>query len=416
MSPKSWLYDVGQMKYQRIVALLLLAYLYAVAVAFLWRALGAPSGDGPMGLPWWNSRSTTLWAGVLWGIFAIALLVRKFVHPGSLILAVCLLNLLSLAATVLEVSGYALGATAFAAALLVSAFFVPHTASMIVIGISTAAHVAAIAISGGGVSVVHILLGSILMSSTLWLDMENREWRRQMVLFDQARWAASQFTNVNVRMQDNMDRTAGTARAKERVRVAREVHDSVGYALTGSLLQIRAANKLLATDPAATAVRLEHVEEMIQSAIQDVRAEVSRLRDEDAIHRIGTSRWKRLCEAFADSTGIRVSATIPESLETVSEGISESVYRIIQESLTNSYRHGRADHVDVSMSLDLSPQKILLRISDNGSGAGAVQLGNGLKGMQERTSKLGGTLALQSSPGRGFDIGIEIPLGGHGDG
>ncbi len=243
---------------------------------------------------------------------------------------------------------------------------------------------------------------------TVWSKRASAAWERQVELFDQARWAASQFVNVNVRMQDNVDRSAGAARIIERVRVAREVHDTVGYTLTAALVQVRAVRRLMDDDPGAAAARLGHVEEMLQESIQEVRAEVSHLRDESYASRVGSSRWQRLCETFGDSTGVRVSTTFPESLETVDEGLSETVYRIIQEALTNAYRHGRADHVDVAMSWEQERERVLLRISDNGRGTAAVDPGNGLSGMRERVRALNGSLVWQSMPDRGFDLGIEL--------
>jgi len=213
----------------------------------------------------------------------------------------------------------------------------------------------------------------------------------------------------------NSSQAAASARTTERVRIAREVHDTVGYALTAALVQVRAARRLLESNPDNAASRLEHIEEMISDSLQEVRAEVSSLRDASLVKRTGTSRWRRLCDGFADSTGIRVSVRMPPDLEIVSEAVSETVYRIIQESLTNAYRHGRADHVDVAMTWKRDPGRILLRISDNGRGAGIVEPGNGLAGMRERVDSLDGSLIWQSALGRGFDIGIEIPWRGRFD-
>ena len=92
--------------------------------------------------------------------------------------------------------------------------------------------------------------------------------------------------------------------------------------------------------------------------------------------------------------------------------ISETVYRLIQESLTNAYRHGRADYVDVAMSWETDDELVLLRVSDNGRGALSLSPGNGLTGMRERVAELGGSVVWQSSPGRGFDIGVDIPWAG----
>ena len=161
---------------------------------------------------------------------------------------------------------------------------------------------------------------------------------------------------------------------------------------------------------------MAHIEEMVDDSLQDVRREVSMLRDESAVRCVGMSRWRRLCEVFAVSTGVRVSVKLTSDLEVVTEEISETIYRIIQESLTNAYRHGGADHVDVSGTWKRSDGLLLVRISDNGRGASEVVPGNGLSGMRERLEALNGTLAWMTRPGRGFDLGVEIPWRGVANG
>lgn len=249
----------------------------------------------------------------------------------------------------------------------------------------------------------------------LWIRLEAREWERQSSMFNQARWAASEFITVNVRMQDTIDRTAGLTRMRERVRVAREIHDTVGYTLTAVLMQVQAAREVFRAQPSQLPARLSRLETMVRESIQEVRREVSNLRDESVIARSGNSRWQRLCKAFADGTGIRVYAEFVDDLEQVSPRISECVYRILQEALTNAYRHGAADYVDVRMAYDKPPGLVLLRVSDNGRGAEMVKPGNGLSGMRERVSELYGQIEWRTGPGQGFDLGIELPWDGNVD-
>ena len=239
------------------------------------------------------------------------------------------------------------------------------------------------------------------------LDVD--EWERLNILFDQSRKAASEFVSINTRMQDSIDRNSSMARLRERSRIAREIHDSVGYVLTAVLVQIVAAQEVLRANPLQLLERLKKLEDLVRDSIQEVRREVSELRDESVLARVGTSRWTRMCEAFADGTGITIHTVMCDDLEIVDQEISETVYRIIQESLTNAYRHGGADYVDVSMAWE--NHCILLRVSDNGKGNHAVAPGNGLRGMRERVAAFGGTVSWITMPERGFDLGVEIPWG-----
>jgi signal transduction histidine kinase len=177
-------------------------------------------------------------------------------------------------------------------------------------------------------------------------------------------------------------------------------------------VQISAAQELLKVDPSQLHSRLEKLEEIIRLAIGDVRKEVSKLRDDKAILESWRTRWLRLCTTFSDCTGIRIHTNIADNLRTVDDIIGTTIYRIIQESLTNAYRHGRSHVVDVAMEWQESNERILLRISDDGRGADNPHLGNGLKGIRERVYNLGGEMVLQTKPYKGFDIGITIPWQG----
>ncbi len=295
----------------------------------------------------------------------------------------------------------------------VSVLASPTIHSLVIAALSVIVYVLAAAVSGNGTFwAFYAITGTVLVLVGIWLQVEFTQWNRRLTLFDQASWAAAQYAKVNTSMLNRLDTSVEVARLRERERIAREVHDTVGYALTASLVQLRAARKLMSTSPESADMRMVHVEEMVNDSLQDVRREVSNLRDEAAVRQVGTSRWRRLCEVFATSTGMRVSFNVEERLEVVSEDISEATYRIIQESLTNAYRHGGADHVDVSGTWREHEERILLRISDNGRGTLAVAPGNGLSGMRERVEQLNGTIVWVTKPERGFDIGVDIPWSG----
>jgi signal transduction histidine kinase len=108
-----------------------------------------------------------------------------------------------------------------------------------------------------------------------------------------------------------------------------------------------------------------------------------------------------------------VHTGIDRNLGSVSEKVGRSVYRILQEALTNSCRHGRADLVDVAMAWHADSGEILLRVSDDGSGADGFKIGNGLRGIRERVNELKGEVVFQTKMHQGFDIGITIPWSRH---
>ena len=267
-----------------------------------------------------------------------------------------------------------------------------------------------VTILAGTEHVATVLLGLMFGPTAIyWLRREFRTWQHEMELFAHSRAEVAQLTSMYARMSDDIDRAEGMSRIRERERVAREVHDTVGYTLTAVLMQIGVVRRMLETQPEHSNARLVKLEEMIRRSIQDVRSEVSRLRDDSVVTGAGRSRWIRLCRVFSESTGMRVHCDIPEDLEYVSEELSNTLYRVFQETLTNAYRHGHADYVDITMKVDQARELILVRVSDNGEGTEVPMPGNGLTGMRERIEAIGGKLAWKTSPERGFDVGLDIP-------
>ena len=259
--------------------------------------------------------------------------------------------------------------------------------------------------------IMYTLFSSVL---SLVVRLVQEENRRQAALLDQARWSASQYARANTRLQDDVFRAHLFGQSAERTRIAREVHDTVGHTLTAVLVQLKAAREELKVDPSRLAERLESLENTVRSVSQEVRAEVSRLRNAQAREENWRERWTRMCRLFSENTGIRVNTNIDERLRDVGDEIGENLYRVIQEGITNAYRHGKASYVDVSAAILSEEGRLVLRISDNGVGADRPRMGNGLAGMRERVTALGGRFAWQTMPSRGFDLGVVLPWREHG--
>ena len=252
-----------------------------------------------------------------------------------------------------------------------------------------------------------LLITAVLAAAVTILGAGFETWREQVALFDQSKWAAERLARDNVRLQDTMNRKEILSRSRERIRVAREVHDTVGHTLTAVLFQVKAAESLARLKPQELPSRFEKVEAMVRSAIQEVRREVSSLRHEADQIESWQTRTRTLCESFAESTGVRINLKIEDPAGYVGAEVGDGIYRIVQESLTNAYRHGRATTVDVAMGVHRG--WLVVRVSDNGDGAYTPAPGNGLTGIRERVSAMGGKVSWQTMPHKGFDLGVEIP-------
>ncbi|GGQ86546.1 sensor histidine kinase [Streptomyces pilosus] len=201
---------------------------------------------------------------------------------------------------------------------------------------------------------------------------------------------------------------ARTEQLLERTRIARELHDSIGHALTVAVLQAGAARA--AGDPAFTERALAAVEETGRAALEDLERVLGVLREPErpAGSRPGLVDADRLLES-ARASGAEVDAEVTGPLETVPGPVSREGYRILQESLTNALRHAGA--VPVRVRIGVADGTLLLDVRnplrEDPPGAGR---GSGLRGIRERAALLGGR--AWTGPDEGdWRVRAELPLG-----
>jgi two-component system, NarL family, sensor histidine kinase DevS len=194
----------------------------------------------------------------------------------------------------------------------------------------------------------------------------------------------------------------------ERRRLARELHDETGQALTSILLGLKRVEEAKPEDARVAAAELR---EQIVDTLQSVRRLAVELRP-SALDDFGlVAALERLAEAFGEQSGVAVdiqtnldSARLPGEVET-------ALYRIVQEALTNVAKH--ADATRVSIVVTRRENTVTALIEDDGQGfgaAGGTGEGLGLVGMKERVGLLGGRLAIESTEGTGTTVVAEVPI------
>ena len=207
------------------------------------------------------------------------------------------------------------------------------------------------------------------------------------------------------------------AQEDERQRIARELHDDTGQVLTLLLIRL----KLLESLPGAESVRpqIEELRGLIASAIDQVRRLALNLRP-PTIDQLGLlPALRSLVSTFTESTGLHVTMELPREPIALGRERTLAVYRIIQEALTNAAKHAGAQHISVVVRRE--GDALFAAIRDDGRGFTPESFigrhrqpiggaGVGLFGMEERARLAGGTLSLQSAPGRGASVTLRIPL------
>jgi signal transduction histidine kinase len=208
--------------------------------------------------------------------------------------------------------------------------------------------------------------------------------------------------------RDALRRVVG-AQELERRRLARELHDETGQALTSILLALRSIEEAPSDEEMRSAVR--EVRDLVRSTLQDVRQLAVELRPK-ALDDFGlVAALERLTESFVEQTGIAVEfqTALPEGR--LPAEAETALYRIVQESLTNIVKHARASRV--SVVLTRKDDSVSVIVEDDGVGfepGRAREGGLGLVGMRERVGLLGGRFTVESRPGAGTTFVAEVPL------
>ena len=215
--------------------------------------------------------------------------------------------------------------------------------------------------------------------------------------------------DLSERVERNAFRRVVAAQELERRRLARELHDETGQALTSILLGLKALEDSVEGDEARTGVA--GLRELVVATLQDVRRLAVELRPK-VLDDFGlVPALERLTESFADQTGLDVRFQTGLGAERLPAEVETALYRIVQESLTNIVKHAHARVV--SIVLARKPDSVALVIEDDGRGFNPDETregGFGLEGMRERAAILAGKLQIESRAGAGTTIVVEVPL------
>ncbi|MGH2912614.1 MAG: histidine kinase [Solirubrobacteraceae bacterium] len=201
-------------------------------------------------------------------------------------------------------------------------------------------------------------------------------------------------------------RRALSAQEGERLRVARELHDEVGQALTAILLGL---SRVARVSPPELATPLRQMLETTRSSIDDVRRIAQRLRPEPLEHLGLAGALQALSRRLGEPSELCIDCHLPTDLHPQSPERELVIYRVAQEATTNAIRHAHATSIDIA--LHANHRHLTLTVSDDGRGMrGGRREGGGIRGMRERAILVGGALQVESSPGTGTKVWLEIPL------
>jgi PAS domain S-box-containing protein len=202
-----------------------------------------------------------------------------------------------------------------------------------------------------------------------------------------------------------------SVREEERARVAREIHDELGQALTAIKIDLASLGSALRADQKEELQKAESILRLVDQTILSVRRIATELRPGilDDLGLVAAVEWA--AEEFEARTGIKCRLNFPDDDIVIDPERTTAIFRIFQETLTNITRHAEATQVDVKLGTE--DGRIVLEVRDNGRGIGQEQLSTGkslgILGMRERALLLGGELTISGSPRKGTIVRVLIP-------
>lgn len=223
---------------------------------------------------------------------------------------------------------------------------------------------------------------------------------------DEIRELNEKLQEVNEQLRKYSLMAEKMAETRERNRLAREIHDTLGHTLTGIAAGIDACLAIIGTSPEHTKKQLELISKATRDGIKDIRRSVSELRP-DALERFSLDYAinKMVTDINAVSkTRVYFDCKV-ENLK-FGEDEENTIYRTIQEGITNAIRHGHAREIWITIKKE--NQNILVQIKDNGIGCEKMNKGFGIKHMKERIRMLSGDVTFDGS--NGFIVNARIPI------
>ncbi len=221
------------------------------------------------------------------------------------------------------------------------------------------------------------------------------------------REARTSLAEANQLLRDHAAQVEELATTKERNRLAREIHDSLGHYLTVVNVQIGAAQAILDQDRPRALDHLSKAQALTQEGLAEVRHSVAALRASPTESRPLPDALAKLAEQW-NAAGLRTRFVVAGPIRSLTPQVNLTLYRAAQEALTNVGKHAHATSVD--LHLDYRDGSLVhLSIKDDGVGSDNSEGGFGLLGVRERVQLLNGSVRVQTDGGKGFSLEVELP-------
>jgi signal transduction histidine kinase len=233
-------------------------------------------------------------------------------------------------------------------------------------------------------------------------------WLAGAVFYE--RWRlVDELRRNNVLLEEQQRAAARAVVYEERANVARELHDAVGHSLTVVALQAGAARRLWSTEPLRSAAALETIQQVIHAGLAELRLGIPRTDDSASGELTISANVNDLIES-ARRVGIPVQARLDDIDAVTSVDVRHTVYRVVQESLTNVLKHATGATAEVTIRNCGVHVDVVVSNTSAGPKPGTSGQSRGLRGMRQRVEACGGQLTWAHGPDGGFTVRARLPI------
>ncbi len=387
--PGQWLRDGG-----------LWAFLLTVGAGYFTVLVQPPARFTPASL------AAFLALGLVFALLGTVEVLRHPAWPWPWVHWAYLAAQLPLAAIILYLSQYAAFIAIILFPLVSQAFAtLPRRQALLASALVLAAGAVPIALlTGWRTAVLNV---PILLAGIVFVAVFTEVAQREHAARGEIERLATELRTANQQLRLYSAQVEELATAKERNRLAREIHDSLGHYLTVINVQLEAAQAVLESSPARARDALAKAQALAQEGLADVRRSVAALRAAPTGDRPLPEAVGLLADE-ARAAGIVTHYQVLGTPRALPPQTELTLYRAAQEALTNVRKHARASRADLRLDY-ARPDCVRLMVQDNGVGAREPAGGFGLLGVRERVQLLGGRVTIETAAGEGFRLEIETP-------
>lgn len=231
-------------------------------------------------------------------------------------------------------------------------------------------------------------------------------------LYDKLRVSEEKLKKANYDLETYANSIEELTLLRERNRISREIHDSVGHSLSTIIIQLGAIEKIaqanenhLGNGNGASAMA-KNLGEFVKDSLQEVRLAVRELKPEEFENNEGLLAIQELINKFVKFTSVDIKLGFSKERWCLNSDKALVVYRAVQEFLSNAVRHGKATKISIYMNF--IKDSLIITMQDNGIGASNLIEGVGLKSIAERTREVGGSMSYNSELGNGFFLKLVL--------